>query len=250
MDKKIKVSAVSYLNSKPLIYGLENTAIKDEIELSLDIPSVCSDKLLQNVVDIGLIPVAILPQLSEYHILSDYCIGADGAVSSVNLYSEVPLENIKSILLDYQSRTSVLLCKVLAKHFWKINPDWKETDSGYETEVKNSTAGLIIGDRTFGKEKNYNYVYDLASEWKAFTGLPFVFACWVANKKLTGDFIKRFNESISFGIENKEAAILEWIEKTNQQVDVREYLEKYISYPLNNKKRMAMELFLNYCSSL
>ncbi len=248
--KRIKVSAVSYLNSKPLIYGLEHTDIIQEIDLSLDIPADCANKLLTDQVDIGLVPIAILPKLKEYHILTDFCIGADGPVSSVNLYSQVPMENIETILLDYQSRTSVMLCRVLAKNHWKINPNWKNATTGFEAEINGSTAGLIIGDRTFGKKNTYNYTFDLAEEWKKFTGLPFVFACWVANKKLPEDFVLRFSKSIAFGIENKEFAIQEWIAKNQQQVDVREYLEKFISYPLNVKKRTAMELFLNYCHDL
>jgi chorismate dehydratase len=250
MNRKIKVSAVSYLNAKPLIYGLEHSDIINDIDFTLDIPSLCADKLINDTVDIGLVPIAILPQLKEYYVLTDYCIGAEGAVSSVNLYSDVPMNEIQTILLDYQSRTSVMLCKVLAKRHWLINPLWVNTNGDFEQNIKDTTAGVIIGDRTFGKANIHKYVYDMASEWNTFTGLPFVFACWVANKKLPDDFIKRFNESVSFGMMNKEAAIQEWIGKNKQEVDVREYLEKYISYPLNNKKRMGMELFLNYCSDL
>lgn len=250
MNKKIKISAVSYLNSKPLIYGLLHTNFKDEIELSLDIPSVCADKLLNDGADIGLVPIAILPMMKEYFILSDYCIGADGAVLSVNLYSDVSLDKIENILLDYQSRTSVMLCKVLAKHYWNINPNWINANDNFEEDIKGTTAGVIIGDRTFGMIDRHQYTFDLALEWKNFTDLPFVFACWVANKKLPEDFIERFNKTIAFGIENKEAAIQEWIAKSNSKIDVREYLEKYISYPLNHKKRQGMELFLNYCSTL
>src|ERR1043165_5988838 len=109
----IRVSAVNYLNSKPFIFGLQNSDIINEIDLQLDIPSVCADKLEENKVDIGLVPVAILPELEEHHIISDYCIGADGEVSSVLLLSDVPLDEIKSIHLDYQSRTSVMLAQVL-----------------------------------------------------------------------------------------------------------------------------------------
>src|SRR5215217_7144760 len=130
--EKIRISAVNYLNSKPFIYGLENSAIRNEIELQLDIPSVCADKLEENKVDIGLVPVAILPELEEYHIISDYCIGADGEVGSVLLLSEVPLNEIKVIQLDYQSRTSVLLAQILAEKFWKIKPQWMDGEENFE----------------------------------------------------------------------------------------------------------------------
>ena len=106
---KIKISAVSYLNSKPFIYGLHHSNLFNEIELSQDIPSVCAQKFIDEKVDIGLIPITVIPKLKEYYIISDYCIGAVGKVSSVMLYSDVPLNAIKNILLDYQSLTSVTL---------------------------------------------------------------------------------------------------------------------------------------------
>src|SRR5262245_24497557 len=121
---KIKVSAVSYLNSKPFIYGLEHSEVKNEIDLQLDVPSTCAAKLFEDKVDLGLVPVAVLPDLDEYHIITDYCIGADGEVGSVLLLSEVPLNEIKTILLDYQSMTSVVLVQILADKFWKIQPSW------------------------------------------------------------------------------------------------------------------------------
>src|SRR4051812_36736309 len=123
MDK-IKISIVSYLNSKPFVYGIEHSDLLNEIDLQQDIPSVCAQKLIDGKVDIGLIPVAVLPLLKEKYIISDYCIGAVGKVASVMLYSDVPLDRISSVLLDYQSRTSVTLVKVLAKNFWKISPEW------------------------------------------------------------------------------------------------------------------------------
>ncbi|HNK30623.1 MAG TPA: hypothetical protein PKG65_16940, partial [Ferruginibacter sp.] len=109
MAQKIKVGAVSYLNTKPLIYGFEQGLMKDEVELLIDYPSKIASLLQTNQVDIGLVPVAIIPTLEEHHIISDYCIGCDGEVASVCLFSEVPLAEVSTILLDYQSRTSVAL---------------------------------------------------------------------------------------------------------------------------------------------
>ena len=135
MNSKIKLSVVSYLNSKPFIFGLEKPWMKEHIELELDIPSVCAMKLLTGKVDVGLVPIAILPELKEYHLLTDYCIGANGDVNSVLLVSQVPLESISRVLLDYQSRTSVLLTRVLAKRFWKINPEWEAAEADYESTI-------------------------------------------------------------------------------------------------------------------
>src|SRR6185436_13549106 len=146
-DDMIKISCVRYLNSQPFVYGLKNNSIINDIELSLDTPSDCAEKLLNGTVDIGLIPVAVIPALKESHIISDYCIGADGKVETVLLLSDVPLNEIKNVLLDYQSRTSVLLVRILADKFWKISPQWIDGENDFEKRISGTTAGLVIGDR-------------------------------------------------------------------------------------------------------
>ncbi|MBI2270948.1 MAG: menaquinone biosynthesis protein [Bacteroidetes bacterium] len=244
----IRVSAVSYLNSKPFIYGLERSDILKEIQLSIDSPAKCARKLLNNEVDIGLVPVAILPKLSNYEIISDYCIGAIGPVTSVKLYSQTPLKDIKSILLDYQSYTSVALTQILAKHFWHIDPQWIQAEEGFEQEISGTVAGVVIGDRTFELNDKFGYQYDLPEEWRLFTGLPFVFACWVTTKKLPIDFINRFNNALTKGIE-AISVLSEEIRKAGKyNIDVQKYLSQNISYKLDGEKHQGLELFLNYLS--
>jgi chorismate dehydratase len=243
---KIKISAVSYLNSKPFIYGLEHSEVRNEIDLQLDIPSVCAEKLIENKVDIGLVPVAVLPELEEYHIISDYCIGADGEVGSVLLLSDVPLNEIKTILLDNQSRTSIELVQVLANKFWKIQPAWQEAEDNYITRISGTTAAVVIGDRTFPIRNNFKYVYDLAAEWKKFTSLPFVFACWVSNKKLPSDFIERFNSALKTGLSSKAEVIKQYRDNHKTDFDIRDYFENKLSYNLDEKKKQALDLFLQY----
>ncbi len=248
--EKIKISVVSYLNSKPFIYGLEHSGILNEIDLQLDIPSVCAQKLIDGKVDLGLIPVAVIPKLSEKFIVSDYCIGAEGKVASVMLYSEVPLHQIKTILLDYQSRTSVTLVKVLAKEYWKINPQWAATETDFENSVSGNVAAVIIGDRTFGLENKYAYAYDLSEEWEKFTQLPFVFACWVANKKLSEQFIACFNQALKYGLNHRHLLIEELNSKKNYPTDIGVYLTQSIKYNFDDRKKTALELFMKYCSKL
>lgn len=249
-NDKVKISVVSYLNSKPFIYGLQHSDIINDINLQLDIPSVCAKKLIEGTVDIGLIPVAVLPELKEYYIISDYCIGAVGKVSSVMLYSQVPLKKIKKILLDYQSCTSVALVKVLAHNFWNINPIWVETSINYEDKINNETAAVIIGDRTFGLENKYAYTYDLAEEWQKHTKLPFVFACWVANRKISPVFLNKFNNALKKGLDNRPLLITELKQKANYAIDIATYLHKSISYSYNDEKQKALSLFLNYLHAL
>ena len=160
---KIKVSAVSYTNTKPFVYGLTHSEISKRIDLSLDIPSICASKLINNQVDIGLVPVAALLQISDYQIISDYCIGASGAVNSVFIFSNTPIEKVKVLHLDSQSRTSNNLAKVLLKNYWELNPAFIDQEKDYLAEMQ---AFVEIGDRTFGKHDQYPYVYDLAEIWQ------------------------------------------------------------------------------------
>jgi len=248
--EKIRISVVSYLNSKPFIYGLQHSDVIHEVDLQLDIPSVCAQKLIDGQVDIGLIPVAVIPLLDEKYIISDHCIGAEGKVASVMLYSDVPLQEIKSVLLDYQSRTSVTLVKVLAQNFWKISPEWIKAEADYENNAGGTTAAVIIGDRTFGLGNKYKYTYDLAEEWQKFTQLPFVFACWVANKKLPETFLASFNKALQLGLDSRPQLIEEIKAGNKYNTDIAVYLNKSISYSLTDAKKQALELFLSYLKKL
>lgn len=243
---KIKISIVSYSNTLPFLYGLKHSPIINDIELSLDIPSKCAEKLLTNQVDIGLVPVAILPQLPEYYILTDYCIGANKKVNSVILVSDVPLNEIDTILLDYQSKSSINLVQVLAKNYWKITPKFKHATVGFENNITGKTAAVIIGDRTFNMFKTYKYRYDLAEEWFNFKQLPFAFACWVANKPISPNFVEKLNRALAFGV----AHIQESIElSSNNGItfdQLQNYLTNDISYDLTIDKRKSIQLFLDY----
>lgn len=244
--KKIKIVAVSYLNTRPFLYGLKNAAIKDKIELQTFIPSVCADKLLSGEADLGLIPVAVIPQLKQHEIISDYCIGATGAVDSVLILSEVPIENITTLYLDYHSRTSVELAKILLNNYWKKEVQFIAASSGFETKIKGTTAAVVIGDRALQLRSSFNYVYDLALAWQQFTQLPFVFAAWVANKKLPDDFQKEFNAACKYGITHIDELIPELKLEKDFYADSKNYLTHSISYLLDDEKRKGLQLFLNY----
>lgn len=241
MDK-IKVAAVSYLNTKPLLYGIRHSSeLMNRIELLEDYPSKIAAMLIDGTVDIGLVPVAILPELKESFIVSDYCIGAEGEVESVCLFSEVPVENIEIVLLDYQSRTSVNLCKILMKQHWKISPVIEDAKEGYRENIQGTTAGVVIGDRALEQKHLSTYAYDLAAAWKSMTGLPFVFAAWIANKPLPPDFIELFNQANKSGLENINKVIEE---HDSFHYDLETYFSKNISFELTEEKRKGLKLFL------
>jgi chorismate dehydratase len=241
--KKIKVGAVSYLNTKPLLYGVARSKLMQRIELIEEYPSKIADMLINGSIDVGLVPVSIISKLSEWHIVTDYCIGANGDVASVCMFSEVPVEKIERVLLDYQSRTSVNLCKILLKHYWKISPLLENAEENYLPCIKGTTAGVVIGDRALAQRKISPYIYDLAGAWKAMTGLPFVFAAWITNKKLPEDFIQEFNEANEVGLKNLDDVIKE---HASQVYDLRKYYRENISYDFDAKKHEALQLFLRY----
>ncbi|MGB0368972.1 MAG: menaquinone biosynthetic enzyme MqnA/MqnD family protein [Flavobacteriales bacterium] len=246
MKEKIRVSAVSYVNSYPFIYGLRNHEVLKDIELQLDTPSECAAKLLNGDVDLGLVPVAVIPQLDKAHIITNRCIGADGPVETVCLFSDVPLSEIDEVLLDYQSRTSVQLVQLLAEKHWNISPKWVEAQNNFISKIRGKTAGVVIGDRAFDLSKRYKYVFDLPEEWKALTGLPFVFAAWVSTKELDPAFVSKFEEALNSGLSEKANAIETMHGSANEEL-VR-YVENAISYQFDDKKRQAMKLFHDWLS--
>ena len=241
MTQKIKVGAVSYLNTKPLIYGFEQGEMKEEIDLIMDYPARIAALLIEGSIDIGLVPVAIIPLLKEHHIVSDYGIACDGEVASVCLFSDVPLEQIETVLLDYQSRTSVALLKILLAEHWKISPLLIAGNARYENDIEGSTAGLVIGDRALAQRKKSKFIYDLGTAWKAMTGLPFVFAAWVSNKKIPAGFIADFNKANELGLQSLDKIIRQ---QHNQVYDLQRYYTKDIRYTIDKHKQEGMQLFL------
>jgi chorismate dehydratase len=241
----IRVSAVSYTNSIPFVYGLTHSDIHQEIGLSLDIPSQCADKLILGQADIGLVPVAILPQIPNGTILSNFCIGAIGKVDTVMLYSQVPLEKIKRIWLDFQSRTSVQLVQVLCREYWKITPEFITARPGYENLIQAEDAGVIIGDRCFAKAGKFKFSYDLPEHWFQFTGLPFVFAVWLSNKPLPDDFVQKFNQALQFGLLHKEQAMDKFLPPELSRETASVYLNHRISYAFDLSKQQGLQLFLS-----
>lgn len=243
MKKKIRVGAVSYLNTKPLVYGFENGRMKDEIELIFDYPSKIADDLINDSIDIGLVPIAVLPTLNECYIISEYGITCNGTVASVCLFSDVPLSEIEEVLLDFQSRTSVNLTKMLADQFWGITPTFLAAEENFINEIKGTKAGVIIGDRALKNLNQFKYVYDLGEEWHKYTGLPFVFAAWVSNKEIPEDFVERFNSAIAYGLDN----ITDIVDKIDFPFyDLENYFRKNIQYKLTPDAKISLDRFISY----
>ena len=246
----IKISAVSYLNTFPFVFGIKTSGELEDVELDLDIPSMCAAKLKAGLVDLALVPVGAIPELSQPLLISDFCIGAVREVRTVILASQVPLNKIREIALDYDSLTSALLAKVLAKHFWKINPRWNPLKQGVAENPSGIDSLVVIGDKTFEIAKQYPYIYDLAEEWITFTSLPFVFAVWMSIRSLPEGFLAKFNLALSYGIEHKEEIPDFFRNRIPAGIDVMSYFDENISFVLDAKKRKGMNLYLNYLREL
>ncbi len=211
------------------------------MELLLDYPSNLAQSLQKGDIDMALMPVAAMPGIPGARIVSDYGIAADGDVASVCIFSQVPMEEIETVYLDYQSRTSVRLAQLLLEQYWKKNVVFKPAPENYIEYINGTTAGVIIGDRALKQLANFEYVYDLAAEWKAFTGLPFVFAAWIANKDLPQDFLKAFNDANAEGLKHIDEVVAE---NPFPYYDLHTYYTKNIHYLLTEEKKAGLNKFL------
>lgn len=244
--EKIKVGIVNYLNTRPLLYGLEKPPINELIEIKGDYPARVAEMLVRGEVDVALVPVAVLADLKEYQIVGNYCIGTEGEIASVALFSDVPLQEIESIYLDYQSRTSVALLKYLLREHWQISPEFiPAQDENYRSQIKGTTAGLVIGDRALEQRSHSKYIFDLGSAWKEATGLPFVFAVWASLRPLPAEFIRIFDAANALGLRY----IDEIVDTTFFiSYDLKKYFTLHLSYFLDIRKRQGLALFRDILS--
>lgn len=249
---EIRISAVKYANTYPFIYGMKESGFDKKVILETDHPADCARKLISRKVDIGLIPVAALPMVENAEIIGDYCIGANGRVRTVMMFSNSHIEDIENVYLDYRSRTSVNLVKVLARNKWKRSFNWINTSEGFDfAGIKGNEATVLIGDQCFEYEDRFPVSFDLAQEWKDHTGLPFVFACWTANREIDPGFRKEFNEALRTGVKNIPAVVDMFGKKgVIQGETLKKYLSENIDYILDDRKREAISLFLKLLGEL
>lgn len=245
MSGKIKLGAVSYLNTKPLLYGIEHNEIINKIELVLGYPAQLAAQLQSGEIDMALLPVAAMASVDGARIVSNYGIAANGNVASVAIFSQVPMEEITSVYLDYQSRTSVRLAQLLLENHWNKKVEYKPATEHYIEYINGTNAGVIIGDRALKQLDNFNYVYDLAEAWKDYTSLPFVFAAWVANKELPADFLAAFDAANAEGLKHIDNVVAA---NPFPFFDLKRYYTEHIHYHLDEEKRKGLNKFLQLIS--
>jgi chorismate dehydratase len=242
-NKCIKVGIVNYLNTAPLLYGLQQMDEQGEIALFKNNPAAVADALIHGEIDLGLIPVAMIPKIANAQIVGNHCISSFQKVASVCLFSQVPISEITTVYLDYQSRTSVQLVQILLKQYWKKNVEFKAATPSFINEIKDTTAAVIIGDRALEQLNNFAYVYDLAEAWHEFASLPFVFAVWVSRGVLDKNFIDRFENANKIGLDN---LALIAAQQNYNHYDLLKYYTQNICYVLDENRKESLQKFLNY----
>jgi chorismate dehydratase len=181
MRTPVRVGAVTYLNTKPLIYDLE--ALAPQAELTLDVPSLLADRLASGELDVALIPVIEYFRGDGYTIVPDIAIASRGPVLSVTLFTRVPWREIRTVALDAGSRTSSALAEILLRERYGVRPEVRPLPLDAEPERTDADAALLIGDRAMKAcLPGFRFGFDLGEEWLRWTGLPFVFAVWAVRR--------------------------------------------------------------------
>ncbi len=244
---KLKIASVSYLNSVPFNYGISTSKLIDA-DLLLAPPCECSRMLRDGEVDVALVPVGSLTALSaggDVEVVTSLCIGASSAVRTVVLVSDERPCDIKRIWLDPESQTSVRLMAYLSREHLHISPQWHNLTSMDRLQhPQDGDAFVLIGDKVFEHEGEFEYTIDLAEAWISHSGLPFVFALWCARKTLDQDVIEQLEEALTWGVEHTYEALLS-LRPDVEPEDGYRYLTESIDPLLDGAKREGLAKFLS-----
>ena len=242
-NKKIKIASVSYLNSVPFTYGIESSQLIDA-DLTLATPSECVRLFADREVDVALIPSIAIKRLGiESSIVTSHCIGAVGAVRTVVMMSDEPIDQIKCVWLDGDSQTSVQLLAQLCESHFDISPKWRKlSDMNRLQHPEDGDAFLLIGDKVFSHEGEFEYTFDLAEEWIKMTDKPFVFAAWCAHEGVSEESLEQLEEALTWGVEHTYEALLA-LRPDIEMEDGYRYLTENIDTLLDSAKRAGVAQF-------
>ncbi len=244
---RLRVCAVSFLNTCPLVWGLQHGPQKGLFDLSFEIPSVCSDRLAAGSADIGLVPV-IEAKRQGLEFVPGLGIACNGPVRSILLVSHVPAPEIRTLAVDCSSRTSVALSEVVLRERFGITPRTIPHNPVLDRMLELADAALVIGDPAlrFHPDELPYHVYDLGQEWKWLTGLPMVFAVWAARPDVIDPgVVAILRASSDFGHERIEEIIADESRLRGFSEDlVRQYLTHYIRFELTPEFDLGLQRFL------
>jgi chorismate dehydratase len=246
MEGKLSLVLVNYLNAIPFIKGMETEGLFEEMNIRTETPARCASAFESGDADVALIPAGALHGITDYRIISDYCIGCDGEVRTVCIFSHQDIRDCRRLLLDNHSRTSVLLARLIVEKYFGLQLPFHSLDIE-KWQPEEGDAILMIGDKVFEFENQFQYRYDLGSLWKEWTGLPFVFAVWVARKDFPAWLEAKLNKAFSKGIASLPEIARELSPATP---DLASYYTKHIKYDLDDLKRQALQKYLHLSASL
>lgn len=253
--KPLRISAILYLNTAPLMWDFDHGSAGSEFDISYTIPSQCAASLRDGSADIGIIPAAAYANIPDLLILPGVAIASRRAVRSILLVSKVPLEKIRTVALDSSSLTSVALIKVLFARWWGGGRGFTAMAPDIHQMLKDHDAGLLIGDPALRIDRSQYITYDLAEEWIRLTGKPFVFAFWAVQQEALKeaprdlDLATVFQQSRDHGLapESLDQIAREWASRLElSQEEIRNYLTENIHYYLDPDCIDGMNLFFRY----
>jgi len=244
--ESVRIGGVTYLNAWPILYGL--MLGREPAHIRMAYPSVLARRLVARECDLALAPVATLALRDGFELAPGICIGADGDVASVLIVGERPIEDLDTLLLDTQSKTSVVLSQLVARHLRRGRSVAVRAydQTRIEHEVHGATGALVIGDRALTVRARYPHVLDLGRAWREWTGLPFVFAAWIAQPGVLDDTLAHMLErSLNHGLEaRREIAHLWSAQHGGEPAFFERYLTENIRYGLDARFRAGLEEFL------
>jgi chorismate dehydratase len=244
-----RISIIDYLNAAPLNYGFKHGLGFEHFHLKFQVPSVCADRLRTGEVDAGLVSSIEYLRIPKVKIVPGLCISSPKRVRSVVVLSKCPPEEIRTLALDTSSRTSVVLSQILLRERYGIRPEVTDMAPDQAAMLERCDAALLIGDVAMRARREGLFVLDLAEEWHAWTGLPFVFALWIVREDapalaVTGGAGPFFHKSLEMGKQNLATMIDEaWRTIGWTKPELHEYLTENIAYSLGEAERESLALF-------
>jgi chorismate dehydratase len=257
--KRLRISAISYLNTAPLMWDFEHGEVGSKFDISYTLPSACARALEAGTADIGIIPAAAYAQVPGLMALPGVAIASRRPVRSILLVSKLPLERIRSVALDTSSMTSVALTKVLFEKWLGGGRTFAPMAPDIEKMLAEHDAGLVIGDPALQIDRSRYFTLDLAEEWIRHTGKPFVFAFWAVRQEALCEYIPSqglatvFQQSRDHGLEpaSLDQITREWAPRLGlEEADVRRYLTENIHYQLDAPCLAGLQLFYRYAAEL
>ena len=249
----MRISAISYLNTAPLMWDFEHGSPNPEFEVSYTVPSQCAAELARGIADIGIIPAAAYATIPNLAIIPGVAIASKRPVRSILMVSHKSLADIRTVALDNSSLTSVALTRVLFEKYWGGQRTFTSAAPELDAMLQSNDAALLIGDPALQVDRSSYRTWDLAEEWIRFTGKPFVFAFWAVRQESLGssklDLATVFQESRDHGLEqhNLETIVETWSSKLRLSLEsVREYLTSNIHFALDEECLDGLRLFYRY----